>query len=232
MIIYPLIMIADNIKSVRQRIARSCEKVGRSPGDITLVCVTKEAGVPQIEDALAAGAKDLGENRVQELAAKHKAIGNRAAWHLVGHLQTNKVKDAVRIAALIHSVDSIRLAEAINKEAGRISKVQDILIQVNTSGEKTKFGLAPADVADFIIKVSTIYNNISIKGLMTIAPEVADPEIVRPYFRKLRELSDEINASRFTLHASRILSMGMTNDFEIATEEGSTMVRVGRAIFG
>jgi len=224
-------MIAENLKSVTQRIARSCEKVGRSPGDVTLICVTKEASISQVEEALGAGAKNLGENRVQGLVAKHKIAGDRAAWHLVGHLQTNKVKDAVKIASLIHSVDSIRLAKEIDKEAARIGKVQDILIQLNTSGEKTKFGLAPDTVQDFIKEVA-IYNNISIKGLMTIAPEVADPEIVRPYFRKLKELSDEINDPRSTIHDPRILSMGMTNDFEVAIEEGSTMVRIGRAIFG
>lgn len=225
-----MIMIADNLKAVTQRIARSCEKAGRSPGDVTLVCVTKEASVHQAEEALGAGARDLGENRVQELVTKHKAIGGRASWHLVGHLQTNKVKDAVRIATLIHSVDSVHLAEAINKEAARIGKVQDILIQVNTSGEKTKFGLAPETVEDFI-KGLAIYSNISINGLMTIAPEVDNPETVRPYFRKLRELKDDINAIRNTQYAIRTLSMGMTNDFEIAIEEGSTMIRIGRAIF-
>ena len=223
-------MIADNLISVRQRIARSCKKIGRFPEDVTLVCVTKEAGVPQMEEALGAGVTNLGENRVQELASKYKLIGAKAAWHLVGHLQTNKVKDAVKIASLIHSVDSIRLAKEIDKEAGRIGKVQDILIQVNTSGEKTKFGLVPAEVED-IIKESAIYNNISIKGLMTIAPESSDPEDARPYFRKLRELIKRINDVRCTVYDIRILSMGMTSDFEIAIEEGSTMVRIGRAIF-
>jgi PLP dependent protein len=224
-------MIADNLKSVRQRIARSCEKVGRSSEDVTLVCVTKEASVPQIEEALSARVTNLGENRVQELASKYKLIGDRAAWHLVGHLQTNKVKDVVRIAALIHSVDSIRLAEAINKEASKIGKIQDILVQVNTSGEKTKFGLVPAKVADFI-KESAIYTNISVKGLMTIAPEVGDPETARPYFRKLKELSNKIYELRVTSYELRTLSIGMSDDFEVAIEEGSTMVRIGRAIFG
>jgi hypothetical protein len=223
-------MIADNLKSVRQRIARSCEKTGRSPEDVTLVCVTKEAEVSRVEDVLKTGTRNLGENRVQELAAKYKAIGNRASWHFVGHLQTNKAKDAVKIASLIHSVDSIRIAREIDKEAEKIGKVQNVLIQVNVSGEKTKFGLAPDDIAD-LIKKSAACNNINIRGLMTIAPETADPEDARPYFRKLRELTKRINDVRCAAHDMRILSMGMSNDFEVAIEEGSTMVRIGRAIF-
>lgn len=223
-------MIDDNLKAVRERITRCCEKCGRSAEDIRLVCVTKEADISQIEAVLKLGVKDLGENRVQELRLKYKVIGTRAAWHLVGHLQTNKVRDTVRIAALIHSADSIRLAAEIDKEAGRIGKVQDILIQVNTSGEKTKFGVAARDVMGFI-KESAAYHNISVKGLMTIAPEVDDSETVRPCFRKLRELLGVINERRTTDGERRILSMGMSNDFEIAIEEGSTMVRIGRAIF-
>ena len=224
-------MIADNLKSVRQRMTRCCEKSGRSSEEIGLICVTKETDIPQIEKVLDLGVKDLGENRVQELVSKYKIIGDRAAWHLVGHLQTNKVRDAVKIAVLIHSVDSIRLAKEIDKEAGRINKVQDILVHVNTSGEESKFGIAPEDAIDFVTEVS-LYPDIVITGLMTIAPEVDDPEKARPYFRKLCELRDEINSVRSTQYAVRILSMGMSNDFEAAIEEGSNMVRIGRAIFG
>lgn len=221
-------MIAENINNVTRRIAKCCEKIGRPKDSVRLICVTKEADPVQIEEALRCGIKDLGENRVQDLAAKYKTIGDRATWHLIGHLQTNKVKDAVRISSLIHSVDSIRLAKEINKEAARIGRTQAILIQVNMSGEATKFGLKPDEVADLIKKVSS-YQNININGLMTIAPEVDDPEEARPYFRALRELRDKINAIRNTRYA--ILSMGMTNDFEVAVEEGADMVRIGRAIF-
>jgi pyridoxal phosphate enzyme (YggS family) len=223
-------MIADNIKAVTQRIARSCDKAGRPAGDVELVCVTKEATLAQMEEALQAGGRVFGENRVQDAAAKHKAIGDKASWHLVGHLQTNKVKEAVGIFDLIHSVDSAHLARQIDKEAGKASKVQDILIQVNTSGEATKFGVSPEAATDLIKEVA-LYPNIHIKGLMTIAPEVEDPETVRPYFRALRDLRDRIDGLKLTAYSLHLLSMGMTNDFEVAIEEGSTMVRIGRAIF-
>ena len=232
--------IAENLKAVTQRISRSCEKSGRPADAVKLVCVTKEADLAQIEEVLALGVKDIGENRVQDALVKYKAIGGQGfIWHLIGHLQTNKVKDAVRIFSLIHSVDSVRLAKEIDAQAKRIDKVQDILIQVTTSGEESKFGVAP-DEASKLFKGIVLYPNINILGLMTIAPEVEDPEESRPCFRRLRELRDELN----TIHNSAqrsgaspkgtqytILSMGMSNDFEAAIEEGSTMIRVGRAIF-
>ena len=225
-------MIEENIKSVTQRIARCCEKYGRLPEDVKLICVTKAAMVSEIEEALSSGAiHSIGENRVQDAIAKHAIIGNKVEWHLIGHLQTNKAKDAVSIFSLIHSVDSVRLAKEVDKEAAKIGKVQDILIQVNMSGEASKFGIEPAE-AESIIKEISAYHDIKIKGLMTIAPEVDDPETVRPYFRALKELRDKINAVRCTPYAVQILSMGMTNDFEVAIEEGSNMVRIGRAIFG
>ena len=224
-------MIAENIKSVTQRIANACEKSGRMPEDIRLVCVTKAASIEKTEEALAAGVHSLGENRVQDAVKKYAAIGSRAEWHLIGHLQTNKAKDAIRIFSLIHSVDSIRLAKEIDKEAAKINKVQDVLIQVNTSGEASKFGIEPSFLEN-ILKEVALYPNITIKGLMTIAPDVSDPETVRPYFRALRELRDRINGLKLTTYNLQILSMGMTGDFEVAIEEGSNMVRVGRAIFG
>jgi len=221
-------MIADNLKSVIQRIARSCERSGRPESAIKLVCVTKEADVEDIQTAILAGVTDIGENRVQDAIAKYKAIGDRVTWHLIGHLQTNKAKDAVKIFSLIHSVDSMRIAVAIDKEASKIGKVQDILLQVNVSGEDTKFGMPVEDVDGFI-EESALYSNINIKGFMTIAPEVSDPETIRKYFRTLREMRDRVN----TAHGEHYpyLSMGMTNDFEVAVEEGSIIVRVGRAIF-
>jgi pyridoxal phosphate enzyme (YggS family) len=222
-------MISENLKAVTQRISRSCEKSGRPADAVKLVCVTKEASLSEIEEVLALGVKDIGENKVQDALVKYKAIGDRAIWHLIGHLQTNKVKDAVRIFSLIHSVDSVRLAKEIDAQAKKIGKVQDILIQVNMSGEESKFGVAP-DEASKLFEEIALYPNINTSGLMTIAPEVLDPEETRPCFRRLRELRDELQNSQLTTHNLQ-LSMGMTNDFEAAIEEGSTMVRVGRAIF-
>ena len=229
MILYRVIMIADKINSIRHRIARSCEKTGRYPDDVKLICVTKEADISQIKEVLTLGASEIGENRVQAALIKHKQIGSRAKWHLIGHLQTNKVKDALQVFSLIHSVDSVRLAKEIDKEAKKINKVQDVLIEVNTSGEKTKLGIAPADIIAFFKEV-TLYPNINILGLMTVAPEASDSEEARPYFRSLRELRDRLNSLLNTYYS--ILSMGMSNDFEVAVEEGATMVRIGRAIFG
>ncbi|MBI5143476.1 MAG: YggS family pyridoxal phosphate-dependent enzyme [Candidatus Omnitrophica bacterium] len=221
-------MIADNLKAVTQRIATCCERSNRSPEDIVFVCVTKEAGIKEIEEVVRSGVKDLGENRVQDALLKYKVIGNKARWHLVGHLQTNKAKDAVRMFSLIHSVDSERIARAIDKEAEKINKIQDVLVQVNVSGEDRKYGIAPDEFMEFL-KVINIYPNINMKGLMTIAPEVDDPDLARPYFKRLRELKNEIYSILNTQYS--ILSMGMSNDFEVAIEEGSNMVRIGRAIF-
>ena len=222
-------MIAENLKDVTQRISRSCEKSGRPADGVKLVCVTKEALPGQVEEVLASGVKDIGENRVQDALAKYMTIDGRANWHLIGHLQTNKVNHAVRIFSLIHSVDSLRLVEAIDREAKKIGKVQDLLIQINTSGENSKFGISPDAAGPFFEKAAS-YPNVAVRGLMTMAPEVKDPEEARPCFRKLRELRDELHSYQpSTINYQ--LSMGMSNDFEVAIEEGSTMIRVGRAIF-
>ncbi|MFA5142794.1 MAG: YggS family pyridoxal phosphate-dependent enzyme [Candidatus Omnitrophota bacterium] len=216
-------MIAKNIECLTQRVARCCEKSGRTPEEVKIVVVTKTAAAGQIEEVIKSGMRILGENRVQDALSKYALIGERAEWHLIGHLQTNKAKDAVRTFSLIHSVDSVRIAQAINREAAKLDKIQDVLVQVNVSGETTKFGIAAKEAEGFIKEVA-LYPNIKIKGLMTIAPETANPEEVRPYFRALRELSD-------TIDEQLILSMGMTNDFEVAIEEGSNMIRIGRFIF-
>lgn len=226
-------MIADNLKFITERIAKCCERVGRPPVSVKLVAVTKEASIRQMNEAMASGASSFGENRVQDALVKYGTIGGKVEWHLIGHLQTNKVKDAVRIFSLIHSVDSLKLAQAIDKEAAKLGKRQSILIQINISGEESKFGISPGETIDFL-KEASLYPDISIEGLMTIVPEVRDPEVVRPYFRALRELLDKTspiikNLSNGTRYST--LSMGMTNDFEIAIEEGSNMVRIGRAIF-
>ena len=223
-------MIADNLKNVTLRISRCCEKSGRPVSSVKLICVTKEADVDQISEVIGLGIKDLGENRVQDALIKYRSIGDKVRWHLIGHLQTNKVKDAVKIFSLIHSVDSLHLAKEISKEAGKLEKTQNILIQVKTSEEESKFGIAPDEASSFFKEVS-LYPNINILGLMTIAPEVDDPKDVRPYFKKLCELRDQLSQSLKLTADSLQLSMGMTNDFEVAIEEGATMVRIGRAIF-
>jgi len=223
-------MIAANLKSVTLRMANSCERSGRPTGNVKLVCVTKESSIDEVQQVLAEGVKDLGENRVQELILKSQALGPMPNWHLIGHLQTNKVKDAVRVASLIHSVDSVKLAEEIDKQAERLDKIQDILVQVNISGEKSKFGIEPSAVSSFF-KSLAVYDNINIRGLMGMAPEVPDQEDARPYFHKLRSIFDELNCNGSAINKLDILSMGMSNDFEVAIEEGSTLVRIGRAIF-
>ena len=226
-------MIKDNVLKIKERIAIICTKIKQDPGLITIVAVSKSRTIQQIREAIEAGITDIGENRVQEALLKYNAIRTtqyapHIKWHMVGHLQTNKVKDAVRIFDLIQSVDSLRLAEEINKQAAKINKIQDILIEVKTSPEATKFGFKPEEVIEATGEISQ-FKNLNIKGLMTIAPLVGNPEEDRPYFRILRELKEQIN--QLTNHQLTILSMGMTDDFEAAIEEGSNMVRVGRAIF-
>ncbi|MFH1198629.1 MAG: YggS family pyridoxal phosphate-dependent enzyme [Candidatus Omnitrophota bacterium] len=235
-------MIKDNIEQIRWRIDGLCAKVGRNPKEITLVAVTKNRPVEQIEEAIDAGITDIGENKVQEALLKFglrsTVYGLRSSinFHMVGHLQTNKVKDAVRIFDLIHSVDSLHLAEEINKQAGKINKIQDVLLEIKTSPEATKFGILPEDVIEIFNSVGSgrdrSLHNIKVRGLMTIAPLVDEPEKARPYFRMLRELRDKLGRERSRPFPTlSILSMGMTDDFEVAIEEGATMVRIGRAIF-
>lgn len=224
-------MVSDNLKDVTLRIARCCEKAGRVPGDVCLICVTKEATVEAVREVVASGARILGENRVQSAVAKYHIIGDEVSWHLIGHLQTNKAKEAVRIFSLIHSVDSLRLAQTLDKEAGKLGKVQDVLVQVNVAGESTKFGVPPREAAALVKEIAG-YHHLKVQGLMTIAPLSDDPEGARMYFRDLRELRDEMNGKNTAGYGLKHLSMGMTDDFEVAIEEGSTMVRIGRAIFG
>ena len=228
-------MIADKIADIKKRIIQACAKCGRKAQEIEIVAVTKGRPVGQILEAVSAGISNIGENRIQEALSKYYELQVtsyelRIKWHLVGHLQSNKVKDAVGIFDLIHSVDSLKLASQIDKEAAKINKVQDILIQVNTSGEETKFGLKPEDTPKVIKEVSQL-KNINIKGLMTIAPLAGNQEETRFYFRVLRLLRNKVNSTLNTQYAIQTLSMGMTDDFEVALEEGATMLRLGRAIF-
>lgn len=218
-----------NILEIKQRIDSACRKSGRRPDEITLIAVVKNRPVGSASQAVAQGVIDLGENRVQEAVIKYSQISG-ARWHLIGHLQTNKVKDAVRIFDLIHSVDSLRLAREIDKQAVKLNKIQDVLIEIKTSPEESKFGIEP-DKGIEMVKLISGLKNIRIKGLMTIAPLADAPEQSRPYFRRLRELKDIINADSAASFQLSTLSMGMSDDFEIAIEEGSTMVRIGRALF-
>ena len=215
-------MIKDNVLEARRRIEFACLKVKRDPTAVKLVAVSKNRSIEEIKEASLAGITEFGENRVQEALSKYEAK-LPIQWHMVGHLQTNKVKEAVKIFDLIQSVDSQRLAQEIDKQAAGINKIQEILLEVKTSQEKTKFGLRPDELPGFL-KTAGQLKNISVKGLMTIAPVVDNPQEARPYFRILKELRNRINPAF-------ILSMGMTGDFQVAIEEGADIIRVGRAIF-
>lgn len=223
--------IAENIAKVRERIEKACQKADRNTADVELVAVTKVVEVDRIYEAIDAGIQIIGENRVQEAWQKYQSVGDKVQWHLIGHLQTNKVKRALQFARFIHSVDSLHLAEEIQKQAQKMDKTVDILVQVNTSGEQTKFGFAPEESLD-AVKYIALLPQVKIKGLMTIGAFLPDPEDVRPCFRQLRRLRDEIRKCQIDRVEMDILSMGMTGDFEVAIEEGSTMIRVGRSIFG
>jgi pyridoxal phosphate enzyme (YggS family) len=218
-----VIDIAANVRVVRDRIAEAARRGGRSPDDIRLIGVSKGQPASAVIAAYAAGLRDFGENRVQEASAKVGEVreqGCDARWHMVGHLQQNKVRAALEVFDILHSVDSERIAEAI---AARATKRVPVLLEVNVGGEASKFGVQVADVGR-LAERATALPNLDVLGLMTVAPAVADPEEARPVFRELCRLRDELGL--------RELSMGMTDDFEVAIEEGATLVRVGRAIFG
>ena len=213
--------ISENLKSIHERINAAQARSERSAASVTLVAVTKTVSVERISEAQQCGESVFGENRVQELNAKYPEIKN-AHWHLIGHLQTNKVKYAVGKAELIHSVDSLHLAEAINAAAEKLGIVQDFLLEVNISGEESKYGLTIDEIAD-IMKETEKLKNIRFRGFMTMAPKAAAESEIRAVFRRAHDLFVQYNAD--------ILSMGMSGDFELAVEEGATHVRVGSAIF-
>ncbi len=213
--------ISENLKSIHERINAAQARSERSAASVTLVAVTKTVSVERISEAQQCGESVFGENRVQELNAKYPEIKN-AHWHLIGHLQTNKVKYAVGKAELIHSVDSLHLAEAINAAAEKLGIVQDFLLEVNISGEESKYGLTIDEIAD-IMKETEKLKNIRFRGFMTMAPKAASESEIRAVFRRAHDLFVQYNAD--------ILSMGMSGDFELAVEEGATHVRVGSAIF-
>ncbi len=222
-------MIVENIAEVREKINIAAKKGNNS--NVTLIAVSKTKPVSDIEEAYTTGIRDYGENKVQELDEKYPVLPKDIKWHLIGHLQTNKVKYIVDKVHLIHSVDSYKLAEQIEKEAVKHNTEVNILIQVNVANEDTKFGLQYDDTIDEIKKIAKL-EHVHIKGLMTIAPFVENPEENRIHFRRLRELSDTIKSLHLKNVDMKELSMGMTNDYEVAIEEGATLVRVGTGIFG
>jgi pyridoxal phosphate enzyme (YggS family) len=220
--------IAVNLLRVCERMVEAAERSGRDPARVTLVVVTKGMADDQIRLAVAAGAKVLGENRVQEALPKIKAIGGPVQWHLIGHLQRNKVKRVVGLFDLIHSVDSIELAREIDLRAEHAGIRQKVLIQVNTAREPGKYGVSPEEL-DALVRQTTALSHLSMEGLMTIPPPSDDPEGSRPFFRGLAEKAERLRQIGIPV---RDLSMGMSNDFEVAVEEGATLIRVGTAIFG
>jgi len=222
-------MIAENIKHLRERITAKCAEIGRNSQEIRLIAVSKFFGVDAINEANRLGITDFGENKAQELRDKYEILGDKITWHFIGTLQRNKVKYAVKAASFIHSVDSLILADEINNQAQKISKVQKILLEVKTSFEETKSGLDDYSKVFELAKHCMTLSNIELVGLMTMAAFTDDERVIRQSFSDLRKLKDEINQNGFDLSE---LSMGMTSDYEIAIEEGATMLRIGSAIFG
>ena len=223
---------AENIAKVRERIAAACARAGRRAEDVRLIAISKTFPAECIRQAYEAGLRDFGENRVQEAAAKRPALADlNVTWHLVGHLQSNKAKPARELFQWIHSVDSLRLAERLDKVAAPRGEKLPVLIEVNLGGEAAKTGAEPSAVIALAEALSRL-ETLELRGLMAIPPFLDEPEMVRPYFRRLRELREEIAARDFPNVSMQELSMGMSHDFEVAIEEGATMVRVGTAIFG
>lgn len=224
-------MIKEQLEIVENNICRACSKSKRNREEVTLIAVSKTKPVEDLKEAYACGMRYFGENKVQEIMDKYPQMPADVKWHMIGHLQRNKVKYIIDKVDLIHSVDSIRLAETIEKEAAKHNITVNILIEVNVAGEESKFGLAPEDVPEFVLEVAK-FRHIRVMGLMTIAPFVEDSEENRRIFQLLRKLSVDIEAKNVDNITMRILSMGMTNDYTVAVEEGATMVRVGTGIFG
>lgn len=223
--------IRENCEKIKMRIQTAAQRAHRMPEDIRLIAVSKTVDDARIKEALEWGIKDLGENRVQELCNKADIIDVNCNWHLIGHLQTNKVKYILDKVTMIHSLDRLELAEEIQKRAEKAGRIIDVLIQVNIAAEDTKFGIAPEFALDLVKKVS-VMGNIRIKGLMTIAPLAENPEDVRWVFAGLKKLLIDIREENIDNIDMDYLSMGMSNDFEVAIEEGANMVRIGTAIFG
>lgn len=223
--------IEENIIEVKRRVEEAAKKAGRNPEDVLILAVSKTIDVPRIKEAVQCGLNSLGENRVQEIMDKYEPMGEGINWHLIGHLQTNKVKYIIDKVCLIHSVESLKLADEINKKAEKAGIIMDILVEVNIANEESKFGIKPEDCESFIRELSKM-KNINVKGLMTVAPFTENPEENKVYFKGLKDLLVDINNKKIDNINMSELSMGMTGDFEVAVEEGATIVRVGTGIFG
>ena len=223
--------ISSNIRLIRQRMGVACARCGRDPQSVRLMAVSKTVEPERIRQALDAGVTLLGENYVQEAREKIPAIGHVAEWHMIGHLQTNKVKYVVNLFDWIHSVDRLELARELDKRAGQNNRRLNVLIEVNVSGEESKSGIETTQALELVRQVSLL-PHINLRGLMTMPPYSDNPENSRPYFQALRKLRDDISAADIPSIPMDELSMGMTDDFEVAIEEGATIIRVGRAIFG
>jgi hypothetical protein len=221
--------VSERCEKVRERIRAACRRAGRQEAEIGLVAVSKTHGPEKVREVAACGISVFGENKVQEAASKIPECPGNLTWHLVGHLQRNKAAKAVELFDLIHSVDSLRLIEAIDRVAADMGKTARVLLEVNVSGEGTKFGLKPEEVAG-VLSAANKLARVEIRGLMTMPPLTENPEDARPYFRRLRELRDSLRGA--TGHALAELSMGMSHDFEVAIEEGAHWIRVGTALFG
>ena len=224
-------MLQDNLIQVEQNNEEACRRAGRDRSEVTLIAVSKTKPVETLQEAYDLGVRVFGENKVQEMADKYEVLPKDIRWHLIGHLQRNKVKYIIDKAVLIHSVDSLRLAQTIEKEAKKHNLTAHILIEVNVAREESKFGIFPEDLEALVDEIAKL-PHIQVDGLMTIAPFVPDPEENRPVFRELRKLSVDISAKKVDNVNMSVLSMGMTNDYQVAIEEGATMVRVGTGIFG
>ncbi|MGH9432509.1 MAG: YggS family pyridoxal phosphate-dependent enzyme [Terriglobia bacterium] len=224
--------VKDNTARVQDRIAAGCGRAGRRPEEVRLIAVTKTVNAARIREAYETGLRDFGENRVQEAAAKRPELADlNATWHLIGHLQSNKAKPAAELFRWIHSVDSIRLAERLNQAAASGAAPTQVLLEVNLAGEETKSGVNEAEAKNVIEKLLA-FEHLDLRGLMLIPPASENPEDARPWFRRLRQLAEEIRRGGPPPASMTELSMGMSHDFEVAIEEGATMVRVGTAIFG
>lgn len=222
--------IQENIRKVQQNIADACKKCGREPSEVMLLAVTKNHTPEEINQVVASGVTNLGENRVQELMSKYDLIQGDVNWHLIGHLQKNKVKYIVDKVVMIHSVESVSLVEEINKQCGKLGKTMDILVEINVSGEESKHGITPAD-ADEFIKTVAQYPYVKVRGLMTMAPKYAENEQIRDIFAQLYKIGVDIRSKKYDNISIDYLSMGMSNDYMIAIGEGSDIVRVGSALF-
>ena len=224
-------MLADNLQQVHANIEKACALSGRKPDEVTLVAVSKTKPVSMLQEAYDAGARVFGENKVQEIMDKYDQLPSDIKWHMIGHLQRNKVKYIIDKVAMIHSVDSLRLAQTIEQEAAKKDIVMPVLLEVNVAEEESKFGLKVDEVLPLLQEISE-FSHIQVNGLMTIAPFVENPEENREVFRTLKKLSVDISAKNINNVTMSVLSMGMTGDYQVAVQEGSTMVRVGTGIFG